>query len=116
MKIKSQQGSGLIEYLVGLTLLTALTGGILQISRLTLAHLWLNHILYQALICQAENQIDCKKEALQKVNLIPVGTTETHIRLFSSGPTKGYGEIKWRGFGQLELTLLQHLNLNAKKE
>ena len=84
---------------VAAVLLSSLTLALLlQIARSSVAHLWFDHVLYQALICVAEKEPahKCQQQAQVKAQQLPLGTQKIRIQLWKNGKD-WQGDIKWQG-------------------
>lgn len=86
---------------------------LLQIARSSAAHLWFDHVLYESLICMAEQQSQtfCQQKAYSTARKFPLGTHAIRLRLQKNGKN-WQGELKWQGPFKLTGRLYQKLVLS----
>ncbi|MGE0761721.1 MAG: hypothetical protein AB7N80_00440 [Bdellovibrionales bacterium] len=94
----SRRGAMAIESIGVLIASVAIIGFLFHLARSAVSHLWLDHTLYEALICLAEQQptTRCRQRAEQSARRIPLGVDQIQIHLWRAGPD-GQGEIQWQG-------------------
>ena len=93
-------GQSALEFLCVFLGLILLLKGVMIVFHLTVGSLWMDHQLYQNLICLAEGQPPalCQKALIRNIRKIsPVGTI-SHLRT-GSELNRRQGEIKWTLYG-----------------
>jgi hypothetical protein len=94
----TRRGATLIEGCVCLVLLATTLTLLFQITRASVANLWLDHVLYQTLICLAEQrpETDCRRQAYNQAKLLPLAVERLNLRL-SQHSGKWQGSFEWLG-------------------
>ncbi len=109
----NNHGSTSLEAIAGLILLLSTLGLTAQTARVVTAKIWLDHCLYEALICVAEDQQQavCKNLALKKATRLPLGTEKVTLKIKKIG-TQWQGEFQWQG--QLGLKARNQMKLDLR--
>lgn len=108
----NHRGSAILESLAVTVLIFALALGIGQVARAATAKIWLDHCLYEALICVAEerNQSQCEADALAGARKLPLGSRKLHLKLTKRNG-QWQGELNWEGAWGLNAKTRQQLAL-----
>ena len=99
--LKNQKGQSLIETAILSLVLIAITKLILIIFWIFISILWMEHQLYQGILCSAsqKNKMICKQDVLQKIKkLSPLGKIQfLQIKKIQN---KYKGEMLWIFYNQ----------------
>ena len=109
--LKNQKGQSLIEFLLLVLGFIASIKGVFLLFWLVTNLFWIEHHLYESLICMAEkrNKVFCKKTALNEIKKINKTGELKNINFF--GSYKDWkGSIDWR-FYKWDFAIQSSLNL-----
>ena len=110
--IKKQAGQGTVETLILFTTLVLMFKGGLMLFWLLIGNLWMDHQLYQHLICRAQGQkeIFCVRQLLMKTEKLISKENIKDIQVIHQSRNVWKGSLNWKIF-KFSIPIKQTLEL-----
>lgn len=111
----NRHGQALLEALCSLMVLGGAIALTLHLVQMAGAKVWLNHQLYQALICvaQGDSRLNCERQALRQTKISV--TKDVQFSLWRM-PKGWKGSYRWVGYAGARLNETMEISLTDRRQ